>query len=224
MVNGKSLIRHPVEAALKSKYVDEIWVATDCREISNTVLDIAPSSSKIKVFRRSDESASDTSNSEDVLLEFAHKYKTHGYSKEDFDVMIFMQCTSPLTLAQDIDGALELLESSDQINSVISGCHEEGGYFCGGFQWVEEDINTNVASAQSAGVKVARRVTPYEHQRQNAPKYFRENGAMYLTSKKDLIQSKKRLSGNIRFYEMPKCRSFEIDTPKDLIEIESILD
>ena len=194
--------------------MDEVWVATDCREISNTVLDIDPS---VKVYRRSEESATDDADSEVVLLEFANKYSRHGYSKlEDFETIVFMQCTSPWTIAKDIDGALELFNSSTQIDSVLSGCSDVGGQFCGGFQWVEKDLNAGVACARAAGVTVASRVTPYEHQRQNAPKYYRENGAMYITQKKDLIKSKSRLSGNIRIYEMPKSRSFEIDEEEDL--------
>lgn len=202
MVNGIPLIQYPVRAAAESNYVDEIWVATDSSDISNAALD-AGLVDKLYIYRRSEESAQDYSNSEDVLLEFAKKYHMKGFSKDDFDIMIFMQCTSPLTIGADIDGALDLLESEDDIDSVISGCEDSGGWFCGGFQWSE------------AG-GCAKRITPYEHQRQNAPKYYRENGSFYISYKKDFLKAESRLPGKTRFYEMPKDRSFEIDNPDDL--------
>ena len=158
-----------------------------------------------------------------VLLEFARKYKPHGLAKDDFDIMVFLQCTSPLTKAKDIEEALELMTSSTEINTVLSGCVDSGGRFCGGFQWVEEDINAGCRSAKSKGVRVARRITPYKHQRQNAPKYYRENGAFYITEKYDLMKHKARLSGNIRVYEMPQARSYEIDEIEDLCGLEDIL-
>ena len=206
MVNGKPLIQYPVDAASKSKYVDEIWVATDSSVISRAVTSIGLEG-KLYVYTRSEESAGDKSNSEDVLLEFVTKYHSHGFAKDDLDIMVFMQCTSPLTTCEDIDGGLELLESSDNIDSVISGCEDAGGWFCGGFQWEQKEF--------------AERVTPYAHQRQDAPKYFRENGAFYISYKKMFVKEETRLPGNTKFYEMPKSRSFEVDDPEDLALLRS---
>ena len=206
MVNGKPLVRFPVDAAARSKYVDEIWVATDSSDISNATLD-AGLPGKLYIYRRSKESAKDDSNSEDVLLEFAKKYHSNGFSKKDFDIMLFMQCTAPLTKEEDIDGGLELLESEESIDSVISGCDDAGGWFCGGFQWQEKDY--------------AERVTPYVHQRQDAPKYYRENGSFYISYKNMFVKEKTRLPGNTKFYVMPKSRSFEIDDKEDLDLVKS---
>lgn len=201
MVNGIPLIQYPVNAALKSNYVDEIWVATDSQAISSAVSKLNHNG-KVFVYNRSEKSAQDDSNSEDVLLEFSKKYYSHGFGKEDFDIMVFMQCTAPLTKSEDIDGGIELMESNNKIDSVISGCDDAGGWFCGGFQWQEKEFAT--------------RITPYEHQRQNAPVYYRENGAFYISYKTMFLAEKTRLPGNSKFYKMPKSRSFEIDDPEDL--------
>ena len=82
-----------------------------------------------------------------------------------------------------------------------------GGWMCGGFQWQQTIF--------------AERTTPYVHQRQDAPTYYRENGAFYISYKKMFKEEKTRLPGNIRVYEMPKSRSFEIDEPDDLDLIKS---
>lgn len=211
-MNGTPLIHYPVRAALDSSYVDEVWVATDCRAISNTVCDL-PFDGKLKVYKRSEESAQDSSNSEDALLEFSNKYMRHGFVKEDFDILVFMQCTSPLTEAQDIDGALELLEGDADCNSVLTCCEDHGGRLCGGFTWeklLPGDIDTAI------------RVTPYSHQRQSMEKRYRENGAIYASYKKDFVREQTRLPGVIKIYEMPRSRSFEIDSEEDLEEIRQI--
>ena len=210
-MNGKPLIQYPVEAALASGYVDEVWVATDGRCISNAVCDTSPNQ-KLKVYRRSEASAQDTSNSEDVLLEFSDKYMRHGFAKEDFDIMVFMQCTSPLTETQDIDGALEALEDDTDCSSVLTCCEDHGGRLCGGFIW-ENLIDE---------FEIAIRVTPYSHQRQDMRTRYRENGAVYVSYKKDFVREETRLPGRIKIYEMPRSRSFEIDSEEDLEEIRKI--
>ena len=205
------LIQYPVKAALASSYVDEVWVATDGRCISNAACDASPDM-RLKVYKRSDESAEDTSNSEQVLLEFSGKYMRHGFAKKDFDIMVFMQCTSPLTQAEDIDGALEALEEDVDCNSVLTCCEDHGGRLCGGFTW-ENLID---------GFEIAIRVTPYSHQRQDMPMRYRENGAIYVSYKKDFVREETRLPGRIKIYEMPRSRSFEIDSEEDLEELRQL--
>ena len=211
-MNGRSLIQFPVKAALSSRYVDEVWVATDSLDISNATLDTS-SNSSLKVYKRSDESSQDNSNSEDVLLEFSKKYFSHGFSGVDFDILVFMQCTSPLTSSQDIDGALELLEEDNKCDSVLTCCEDHGGHLCGGFTW--ESV-VKAGEYEGAPYNSAKRITPYKHQRQGMEKRYRENGAIYVSYKKDFLKEKKRLPGNTRIYEMPKSRSFEVDSEDDL--------
>ena len=52
--------------------------------------------------------------------------------------------------------------------------------------------------------------------RQDVPETYVENGAFYITTKKQLLASKLRYSGNIGIFNMPKIRSFQIDTKEDL--------
>ncbi len=59
--------------------------------------------------------------------------------------------------------------------------------------------------------------------RQDVPERYVENGAFYITTKKSLLKSKLRYSGNIGVYKMPMLRSFQIDTLEDLNLIEKLL-
>ena len=58
---------------------------------------------------------------------------------------------------------------------------------------------------------------------QNSSKRYLETGSFFITSKKNLLKSKNRISGNIGFVEIPKYRSFDIDTNDDLKLAEVII-
>jgi CMP-N-acetylneuraminic acid synthetase len=55
------------------------------------------------------------------------------------------------------------------------------------------------------------------------PNRYRENGAIYITTRAGLMDSKSRLNGNVGLYTMPKNRSFEIDSFEDLEFIDRYL-
>ena len=59
--------------------------------------------------------------------------------------------------------------------------------------------------------------------RQDVPETYVENGAFYITTKDALLKSNLRYSGSIGMVEMPKHRSFQIDTYDDLTLIEKLL-
>ena len=59
--------------------------------------------------------------------------------------------------------------------------------------------------------------------RQDVDGNYVENGAIYITTRKNLLNSKLRYSGKIGIYEMPQYRSFQVDTLEDLDLIRSIM-
>ena len=193
-VRGKSLIHRAVKTALCSK-VDEVWVSTDDKKISDAAIDAGATA----CVKRPSELCQDTSNSEDALLHFAEQV--------DFDLLVFMQCTSPLTDARDLNNAIEMTEEYD---SVISVCKDSGGWLCGGFTWRDDP-------------KGAVRTNTYMHQRQDREEQYRENGSLYITTRAGLMDSKSRLSGKVGMYVMPQSRSFEIDSIEDLEFIDRYL-
>jgi N-acylneuraminate cytidylyltransferase len=195
-LNGVPLIAYNILASLNSKYVNQTYVSTDDDEIAEISRKFGSN-----VVKRPKELALDNSSSESVLLHFAENV--------DFDILVFLQCTSPLTTSDDIDNAIKLFFSG-KFDSVLSVCEDKGGFLCGGFLW---DKNGNSINYN------------YEKRprRQELSKTFRENGAIYLITKKGLLEHKNRLFGKVGIYEMPKQRSFEIDEPEDFYFIEKIM-
>jgi N-acylneuraminate cytidylyltransferase len=72
-------------------------------------------------------------------------------------------------------------------------------------------------------------ITPIGFDNQNRPRrqdmkdVFVENGAFYITTKDNLLESKTRVSGNIGIVEMKTKDSFQIDTFEDFELVESLL-
>lgn len=204
LICGKPLVYWTIKAACECKAIDSVYVATDSEKIKETVKsfkqkDGSHMSAKLHVIGRSVESASDTASTEYAMLEFAEQY--------DFDNIVLIQATSPLLTSQDLDGGLELFYSAgtDSVLSVVRQYR---------FLWVKDSKN-NV------------RPTNYDlfhrPRRQEFKGYLMENGAFYITSKKALIESRNRLSGNIKAYEMCEESAFEIDEPSDWIIVESLM-
>jgi len=147
-----------------------------------------------KVIKRPDDISKDDSQSEETLLHFANK--------EDFDTMVFIQPTSPLLKSTDINKGLKLISKYDSILSVTRE------------HWIPRwsmDMNPIDWEINNRPM------------RQDKEETFLENGAFYITKRKNLLQSKLRYSGKIGFVEIPLYRSFQIDTLDDLNLINTII-
>ena len=198
MIAGKPLMYWVVKSACECRNIDKVYVATDSPAIKNTVSAFLIEDeifSKICVIDRSEESASDTASTESVMLEFAEKY--------EFDNVVLIQATSPLLKKDDLDGGFALFDEADT-DSVLSVVRQKR------FLWKED-----MEGACPLNYDIYNRP-----RRQEFDGYLVENGAFYITSKERLIQTKNRISGKIRCYEMDENTYYEIDEPKDWQIIE----
>ena len=59
--------------------------------------------------------------------------------------------------------------------------------------------------------------------RQDSKKRYLETGGFYITTKKNLLESKNRMSGSIGFVEIPNYRSIDVDSIEDLKIAELII-
>lgn len=199
---GKPLVYWTVKAACDCEFIDEVYVATDSEQIKQTVNSFKIENSifeKVVVIDRSAESASDTASTEFAMLEFANKY--------DFDNIVLIQATSPLLVGEDLNRGFKEF-SNNTTDSVISVVRQKR------FHWAIDASG----EAHPTNYDVFNRP-----RRQEFDGYLVENGAFYITSKKDLLTSKNRVSGRIKAVEMNEDTFFEIDEPADWIIIESLM-
>lgn len=196
-IAGKPLVYWTITAANDCNYIDKIYVATDSPEIKEVVERLYLD--KVVVIGRSASSATDNASTESAMLEFAVDY--------EFDSIVLIQATSPLLTTKDLNRGFELYNKKGT-DSVLSAVRQKR------FQWKTE------RSGYAVPINYDYRNRP---RRQEFEGCFVENGAFYITSRRALLQSQNRISGNICICEMDELAYFEIDEPSDWKIVEKFL-
>lgn len=193
---GKPLVYWNIEALENCKDIDTIVVATDSNKIEKIIN--AYNYKKVKIYNRSPENASDTASTESVMLEYIAHAKMH-----ESTTFMVVQATSPLTQTQHFAEALQMYKKKN-FDSILS-CVKNTRFF-----WNPNGTSIN-----------------YDYQnrprRQDFEGMWMENGAFYISSVKNILTSRNRLSGRIGIYEMPEYTSTEIDEPDDWIILENLM-
>ena len=105
IICGKPLIYWSLLALSNSKIIDQIYVATDCKQIRDIVLNL--SFKRVQIFNRKKENATDSASTESVMMEFIN---SQNFS--DDDLLLLVQVTTPFTLSKDFDNALNRLKNN----------------------------------------------------------------------------------------------------------------
>ena len=191
-LNGKPLICHTIKEALKSIYLNEVFVSTDDPIIAKTSKKCGA-----KIIDRPAELAKDTSPTIDAIFHAIDTIK----DASDYDVIILLQPTSPLRNAADIDTAFDIFIKTD-CDSVISMCKvEHSPYWC--FKYEDDKFKPLFGNK---GLKM---------RRQELPDVYRPNGAIYITTIKNLYKNNGFYCDKIVPYIMPPERSMDIDEEID---------
>jgi N-acylneuraminate cytidylyltransferase len=185
---GKPLIYWSLQALQETEQIDEIYVATDCDQIKETVE--AFTQDKVQVYFRDPENAQDDSSTESVMLEFIAK---KNFAEEDRFLLV--QATCPLVGHNDFSTALRqyVFEKAD---SLLSCARLKI------FLWASNGKPLNYDYKKRP-------------RRQEIRGELMENGAFYITSIGALQQYGNRLSGKISIYEMPEYTAIDIDDEDD---------
>lgn len=197
LLGGRPLLHWTMDAACSAARIDEVVVSSD----SDEILECAEAfgHQKVRTVRRPKEFATDTASTESAMLDYAQSH--------EFDRIVLVQATSPLTTSRDLDEAIAHMESVGA-DSLLSGTHEFR------FRWAR----------QSDGSVVAENYQPlHRPRRQDWAGEFVENGAFYITARKLLLESGCRLSKKIAFWVMPGHTAVEIDTPDDWEILEALV-
>ena len=193
---GKPLVCWNIEALEDCGLVDEIVVATDSDELWHTVEQ--QRYKKTVLYHRSAENACDTASTESVMLE----YINYAKPAED-DIFMLVQATSPLTETIHFSEALQVY-ANGKYDSMLT-CVRNYRFF-----WNEDGTSKN-----------------YDYRnrprRQNFNGMLMENGAFYINTVGNIINSGNRLSGKIGIYEMPEYTATEIDEPDDWVVLENLM-
>ena len=189
-VNGKPLLSYSIEASLNSR-VDETWVSSDSKDIGKVAMDYGA-----RFITRDKKLADDIIMPDATLVDF--KYRV------DFDILVFIQPTSPMIKSEYINQGIDKL-LSENLHSVFSVTKEH---------WLP---------------RWDERVEPIDWSIDNRPRRqdkepsYIENGMFYITHKNILTQNKLRYGGKMGFIEIPLYDSFQVDSKEDLELVRKII-
>jgi N-acylneuraminate cytidylyltransferase len=197
---GKPLLAHVLEQARLAHAVDRVIVSTDDAEIA----EVAGRFGAVVVWRPA-ELSGDSASSESALLHvLEHLRMTEGYEP---DLLVFLQCTSPLTLAEDIDGTVRaLLDARADSALAVTPFHY--------FLWRPGEDGDGV------GINHDKRVRPLRQERE---RQYRETGAVYVMRTAGFREARHRFFGKTALYLMPPERCLEIDDPADFQVAEVLM-
>lgn len=201
-LNDLPLISWTIQASLNSKYIDSTVVSTEDPEIE----DVAKSVGAL-VIRRPLALASDESPTEPAMIHVVQKLESSGGKGGGiFDLILLLQCTSPLRNASHIDEALELYDQAG-VDSLLSAVPTYA------FFW--RKANNHHGSS----------IHDYHERprRQDKVPLYQENGAIYITTRNILVEERNRLGGTIAIYSMSEENSIEIDTQLEFTICEQLM-
>jgi len=202
---GKPLLAYTAEAALASKRLTRTVLSTDDQEIA----EIGRQLGLDVPFLRPAELARDDTPTIPVLRDVVRRLEAAG---ESYEAIMTLQPTNPLRRVEDIDGAIDLLETSGA-DSVLS------------FVDVGERHPARMKCIDAEGrVSDPPFAEAFEGQpRQQLRKLYLREGSIYLTRRSVLMERHSLKGADCRAWIIPEERARNIDTLFDLRMAEYIL-
>ena len=198
-IGGIPLVARSILAARKGSRVDAVYVSTDDAEIADVATRYGA-----EVIRRPADISGDTASSEAALLHGLDVLREKGIRPE---ILVFLQCTSPLTTSEAIDAVVGGLDDSHY--AVALSVAEDHG-----FLWGVDERGEGFGLNHDASKPRARR--------QDLPPQYRETGAVYAMRVPSFIEKGVRFCGAVKpvVLDLP---TVEIDALDDLRVIEALL-
>jgi len=200
-LGGEPLIAYTIGVALKSKYLDHIFVSTEDPEIAEISRKYGA-----QVIDRPPALAEDTSKTVDAILHAVEYVEGEGIQPY---IVVLLQPTSPLRNTEDIDAAVKLF-LDNECDSVISVCepdHSPFWCFTLNGKYLQPLFDKNFDTTR----------------RQDLPKVVMPNGAIYVSSPGFIREYEGFYGDRTIPYCMPPERSIDIDTPLDFTVAEVLI-
>lgn len=203
ILGDKPMIAHSIVAAQQSDFKGTVLVSTDDKRIAA----VAKEYDAQVPFLRPEALSSDSAASIDAVF---HALDFYSNINMMFDFVVLLQPTSPLRTAKDIDNAMAVMLEK-KAEAVVSVCEAE-----------HHPLWTNTLPPDGS-MKDFIREEIKGLNRQQLPKYYRLNGAIYISALAALYKYKSFLHEGTYSYIMPSERSVDIDYEIDLKLAELLL-
>ncbi|WP_053851977.1 N-acylneuraminate cytidylyltransferase [Streptomyces sp. NRRL B-24085] len=211
-VGGVPLVARAVRECRAARLVTDVVVSTDDQAIA-----AAAREAGAEVVLRPAAIAGDTATSEAAVLHAVDAHEAlHGAAA---DVVVFVQCTSPFVVREDIDGvAAAIVENGADTAVTVAPFH--------GFVWRDADdeaaAGTVTEAAAATGGYGVNHDKSYRPRRQDRPQDLLETGAAYAMDAAGFRKHQHRFFGRTELVRTDPARVLEIDDPHDLARARAL--
>lgn len=205
LIKGFPLISYTIKQALATNLFEIVAVSSD----SDEILEKAKEAGAHLLVKRPDELASDTSAKLPAIKHALIQVELHLGKKAD--VLVDLDCTSPLRNVDDIINSIKMLEETKAPNVITGSTARRSPYF----NLVEMQHDGSVSLAKKFATEIVRR--------QDAPQCFDMNASIYVWSRDGLFSSDSTLREGTKIYVMPEERSLDIDSELDFQIVEFLM-
>jgi N-acylneuraminate cytidylyltransferase len=196
---GVPLVVRAIRAADAAETVGRVIVSTDSTRYAETCREAGA-----EVVMRPPDLATSTASSESALLHVLETMRAAGEALPEW--VVFMQCTSPFTRAEDIDALVRRVQESGA-DTGFTAVRSHRFFWRIGPDGAAHGVNHDKA------VRL---------RRQDREPEFMENGAVYVMKTEGFLRHKHRFFGRTVLQEVPEWQGFEIDSEDDWEIAESL--
>lgn len=198
---GLPLIGYSIKAAKQSKYIDDIVVSTDSKEIADIAIRLG---ARVPFLRPANLALDDSK----TIYAVMHAIEVLKSEKSYYDLLILLQPTQPLRTHKDIDDAVELFFLKG-CRPLVSICKTNDHPI-----FIREIDNNSILSKFVNSNSTMRR--------QDLKNYFVINGAIYINMIKDIALETSFNDNEVGFV-MQKNHSVDIDDMIDFYLAEALI-
>ena len=203
-LGGQPLLKYTIESGKRSKNLFNLILSSE----DSNIIEVAKSLNLEVPFIRPESLARDTTPSLDVLK---HALKFYADKGQTYDAICLLQPTTPFRKEGLIDAAIETFMTGDY-DSVISVRKIPLDY---NPHWAFEDHGGTLKIATGEATPITRR--------QELPKAYHRDGAIYLTRAEVILNSSSLLGNKIGFIDTTDEDYVNLDTMEDWKNAEEIL-
>lgn len=197
VVGGRTLVRRAVETCIATSAINRVIVSTDDDAISAEA-----HAAGAEVVSRPSNIAGDTASSESAVLHALGFLTADGSPPPE--VVLLVQCSSPFTTSEDLDGLVRLVDVHD---CAFTGARSHS------FIWKR---------SSSGGIHGVNHDEAVRQRRQDLEPEYVETGNAYVMRTNGLLTRGHRFFGSVGIFEIDPNRWLEIDTPADLLRARYI--
>jgi CMP-N,N'-diacetyllegionaminic acid synthase len=201
---GKPLLQYTAEAALAAQLLTRLILSTDDNEIAQ----VGRRCGLEVPFMRPTELAEDNTPTLPVVQHAVHWMERQGHT---FDAICLLQPTNPMRLARDIDGCINVLETTDAdaVVTIVPVPAEHNPH------WVYFQNGSGLLQLSTGESEPIPR-------RQELPLAYHREGSVYVTRRDVLMEQNSLYGKRLAGYAVDAQRSVNIDGLADWARAEAL--